>query len=189
MISEYLQKIISFYHKNRRMPSYSEILKITGFKSKNAAYKIVKRLVDLGMLAKDRSGKILPTAHFDEIKILGTVEAGFPALAEQQLIDTVTLDKLLIRNRAATYLLQVAGDSMIDAGILPKDLVLVEKDKPAKIGDIVIAQVDGDWTIKYLQKKNNKIYLQAANKRYKPIFPRENLHIGAVVNAIIRKYR
>ncbi|MFH0852452.1 MAG: LexA family transcriptional regulator [bacterium] len=185
----HFQKIISFYHRRKRMPSYSEILKETGLRSKNAAFKLVSKLVGENLLEKDSSGKLLPTSCFNEIMVLGTVEAGFPALAEQQQLDTITLDEFLIKNRSETYMLEVSGDSMTDAGILPRDLVLVERGKAAKAGDIVIAQVDGQWTIKYLRKKNNKIFLEPANKKYRPIFPRHELYIAAVVQAVIRKYR
>ena len=183
------QKIISFYNNKRRMPSYSEILKLTGLKSKNSAFRLVGKLVSENLLEKDSLGRLLPSLQFNEIKVLGMVEAGIPALAEQQQLDTITLDNFLIKNRAETYMLQVSGDSMKDAGILPGDLVLVERGKPAKTGDIVIAQVDGQWTIKYLAKKGNRIYLEPANKKYKPIFAREELFIAAVVQAVIRKYR
>ncbi len=171
------------------MPSYSEILKETGLKSKNAAFKLVGKLIAENLLEKDKAGRILPTRIFSEIKVLGTVEAGFPVLAEQQQLDTVTLDEFLIKNRAETYLLQVSGESMIDAGILPGDLVLVERGKTAKIGDIVIAQIDGQWTIKYLRKKKNTVYLEPANKKFKSLYAKEELYIAAVVQAVIRKYR
>lgn len=183
------QKIVAFWQKKKRMPSYSEILKETGLRSKNAAFKLVLKLVDENLLEKDNSGRLLPSSYFNEIKVLGLVEAGIPALAEQQQLDTVTLDDFLIRNRKETYMLEVSGDSMIDAGILPRDLVLVERGKTPKLGDIVIAQVDGNWTIKYLRKKGNKLYLEPANKKFKPIFPKHELFIAAVVQAVIRKYR
>jgi repressor LexA len=202
-INSQFEKIISFWQKHKRMPSYSEILRETGLKSKNAAFKLVGKLIDSGLIEKDGTGHLLPTNFFNEaeprteglwpsgtgVKILGTVEAGFPALAEQQQLDTITLDDFLIRNRKETYMLEVSGDSMKDAGILPRDLVLVERGKASKVGDIVIAQVDGNWTIKYLRKKGNKFFLEAANKKYKPIFPRQELLIAAVVQAVIRKYR
>lgn len=172
------------------MPSYSEILKETGLKSKSAAFRLVGKLIDENLLKKDETGHLLPPLFFDDgVKILGTVEAGLPSLAEQQELDTITLDNFLIKNKNETYILEVTGDSMKDAGILAGDLVLVERGKTPKIGDVVIAQVDGNWTIKYLRRKKNQIYLEPANKKFSPIFPREELHIAAVVNAVIRKYK
>jgi repressor LexA len=116
------------------------------------------------------------------------VEAGFPSPAEEELLDTMSLDEYLISNKEATFILQVSGNSMIDAGIMPKDLVLVERTNEAKPGDIVIAEVDGKWTMKYLRQKGNQMYLEPANKKYTPIYPKEELKISAVVKAVIRKY-
>ena len=78
---------------------------------------------------------------------------------------------------------------MIDEGIKEGDLVLVERGRQAQHGDIVIAQVDGQWTMKFLEKKNGKIILRAANKKYPPIEPKGELVIGGVVVANVRKYK
>ena len=170
------------------MPSYQEILKLTGFHSKNAVFKLINRLVEAGLIEKDAQGRILPKKLFGETRVLGVVEAGFPSPAEEELLDTMSLDEYLIDNKEATFILQVSGDSMKDAGIMPKDLVLVERTDRANPGDIVIAEVDGKWTMKYLRQKDNRMYLEAANKKYPPIYPEEELNISAVVKAVIRKY-
>jgi len=78
------------------------------------------------------------------IRVLGCVEAGFLSPAEEELVDTLSLDDLLIQNKEATFLLRVSGDSMTGASILPGDMVIVDRGMIAKIGDIVIAQVDGE---------------------------------------------
>jgi repressor LexA len=77
---------------------------------------------------------------------------------------------------------------MIDAGIMPGDLVLVERGIDPKDGDIVIAEVDGGWTMKYFRKRGREVMLMAGNKKYKPIVPKTELNIAAVVTAQIRKY-
>ena len=187
-MDKHYQKIIEFYRSSRRMPGYQEILKLTGFRSKNAVFKLINRLVDKGLLEKDDQGRILPKKLFGETRVLGVVEAGFPSPAEEELLDTMSLDEYLIANKEATFILQVSGDSMKDAGIMPKDLVLVERTDRANPGDIVIAEVDGKWTMKYLRQKGNRMYLEAANKKYAPIYPEEELKISAVVKAVIRKY-
>lgn len=122
------------------------------------------------------------------MRVLGTIAAGFPSPAEEEILDTKTLDEHLIGNRAATFLISVEGDSMIEAGILPQDLVLVERGRQARDGDIVIAAIDGGWTMKYLRKRGGQFILEAANKKYPPIVPSEELVIDAVVTAVIRKY-
>jgi repressor LexA len=77
---------------------------------------------------------------------------------------------------------------MIDAGIFEGDLVIVERGKIAKEGDIVIAQIDEQWTMKYYRCKAGKIYLAPANKNYPPLFPENSLSIVAIVKAVVRKY-
>ena len=170
------------------MPTYSEMMKLFGFKSKNAVFRVVEKLVEAGLVAKDHLGRLVPTGSFGEVPMLGFVTAGFPASVEEELADTVNLDSLLVKNRGLTYLLEVDGDSMIDAHIEKGDMVLVEKTNQAKDGDIVIAEVDGEFTMKYFRKNASKVWLEPANKSYKPIYPEHSLNINAVVKAVIRKY-
>ncbi len=187
-MNDYKDKIFSFYEKQKRMPSYAEIMNLLGFKSKNAVYKLINKLIDAGLMEKDSSGKLLPTSLFQEVKLLGLVEAGIPSVADEAVLETINLDSYLVKNRLSSYLLEVKGDSMIEEGIHEGDLVIVERRNEAKDGDIVIAEVDGGWTMKFFKKEGNKIYLQPANKKYKPIYPENDLKIAAVVKGVIRKY-
>ncbi len=184
----YQDKIQSFYGDNKRMPTYSEMMKLFGFKSKNAVFKVVEKLIEAGTVAKDHLGRLIPTLSFGEVPMLGSVTAGFPATVEEELAETVNLDNLLIKNKPLTYMLEVDGDSMIEAHIESGDMVLVEKTNIAKDMDIVIAEVDGEFTMKYFRKKGDKAWLEPANKNYKPIYPEHSLNINAVVKAVIRKY-
>ncbi len=170
------------------MPTYSEMMKLFDFKSKNAVFKIVDKLMDAGIVAKDHLGRLIPTKFFNEIQMAGYVTAGLPASVEEELADTVSLEDLLIGKKELTYMLEVDGDSMIDAHIEKGDMVLVEKTNQAKDGQIVIAEVDGEFTMKYFKKEGNKVWLQPANKKYKPIYPTQSLNIIAVLKAVIRKY-
>lgn len=187
-MKENFNKVINFFHKNKRMPSYREIADLLNFKSKNSAFQLIKKMIDLGLVSKDQSGKLIPGRLFREIPLLGTVEAGFPSPAEEELSDTMSLDDWLIENKEATYILKVQGDSMIDAGIMPGDLVLVERIAEAKDGDIIIAEIDNEWTMKYFRRRGSQVYLQAANKKYPNIFPDQDMKIAAKVKAVIRKY-
>lgn len=101
----------------------------------------------------------------------------------------MSLDEYLVENREASYLLRVKGDSMKEAGIIAGDLVVVERGREARPGDIVVAEVDGEYTLKYLRKKGGKVYLEPANKKFKPIVPKEELKILAVLRAVVRKYQ
>ena len=170
------------------MPGYKEMLNLFGFKSKNAVYKLLNKLVDDGIIDKDSNGHLTPMKIFGEIPLLGLVEAGIPTIAEEDLSNTINLDDYLVKNKDSTYLLEVKGDSMIDEGIKEGDLVVVERRGEAKDGDIVIAEVDGGWTMKYFKKKGNLIYLKPANKNYSPIYPQYDLKVAAIVKGVVRKY-
>jgi repressor LexA len=194
MYSDYKNKILSFYRDNKRMPAYQEIMKLVGFKSKNAVYKLINKMLDEGVVDKDSSGRLVPNKLMGEVPLLGLVEAGFPTLTEEHVLDTMNIDDYLIdtKSKDKTYMLEVKGDSMIEAGINEGDLVIAERiegsGRQAKEGDIVIAEVDGGWTMKYLRKKNGKAYLEPANQKYDPIYPEYSLNIAAVVRGVIRKY-
>jgi SOS regulatory protein LexA len=188
MYDKYKQKILAFYIHYRRMPSYSEILALTGLASKNSVYKLVNKLVDEGFLDKDRQGRLVPNRIYGEVRVLGFIEAGFPSPAEEETLDMMSLDDYLIEKKEATYLLRVQGDSMIEAGICEGDMVIAERTTQAKVDDIVIAEVDGGWTMKYLKQKGGQYYLEPANKKYSSIMPTEELKIAAIVRGVIRKY-
>ncbi len=170
------------------MPVYSEMLPLFGFASKNAAHKLVSKFIELGVVEKDSSGKLIPKNIFGETPLLGTVTAGFPVAAEEQNLDSLNLDDFLIEKKDSTYLLEVDGDSMIDAHIADGDMVIAEKSNKAKDGDIVIAEVDGEWTMKYFRTKGNKVWLEPANKKYQPIHPEHSFSIAAVVKGVVRKF-
>jgi SOS regulatory protein LexA len=187
--SNYRDKILNFYQKNRRMPGYKEIMSLVGFKSKNAVYKLINKLVDDGIVDKDSSGRLTPMKIFGEIPLLGLVEAGIPTSVDQDNSESLSIDSYLTGDKKSTqYLLEVKGDSMIDEGIREGDLVLVERRGDPKDGDIVIAEVDGGWTMKYFKKKGSLIYLKPANKNYSPIYPQYDLKVAAIVRGVIRKY-
>jgi SOS-response transcriptional repressor LexA len=187
-IELHVEKVKRFYWTHRRLPSYSEIMTLCGFASKNAAFRLVGKLIDQGVVAKDRAGKLVPLRVASSIKVLGLVEAGFAAPAEEELLDTMSLDEYLVANKEATYSLRVKGDSMEGAGIREGDMVLVERGRTAKPGDIVIACVDGGYTMKYYELERGKPVLVPANPKYPIIRPQEALQIDAIVTAVIRKY-
>jgi len=189
LLKERVYKLKLFYNQTGRMPSYSEIAELFGFRSKNAAFKFIEKLIKLNLIQKDSKGKLIPISLANQIKVLGVVEAGFPSCAEEELLDTISLDKWLINNPTSTFMLKVKGDSMIEAGIMPKDYVLVDRSLTPKDKDIVIAEVDGQWTMKYLIKKGKDITLLPANPKYSPIRPKNELKIAGVVTAVLRKLK
>lgn len=185
------KKILGFYERKKRMPSYQEIMELVGFKSKNAVYKLVNRMVEEGIIAKDERGRIVPAFGFGEVPLLGLVEAGVPSVAESEELDSISIENYLMPNKEKTFLLEVKGESMIEAHIEEGDYVVAERADNAREGDIVVAEVDGEWTLKYfhkIDKKTGKPWLEPANKNFKPIHPKHSLRIAAIVRGVIRKY-
>ena len=182
-------KLKEFYLHHHRLPSFSEFQKLYGYRSKGGVSRLMGHLVKKGIVKRDKIGKLVPTPFLQGgIKVLGEVQAGFPSPAEEELVDIISLDQFLIRKPDASYLVKVTGDSMIDAGIHPGDLVIVERGCDPHSGDVVIAQVDGEWTLKYYYKRGKNVVLKAANAKYQPIQPKNELVIGGVVKACVRKY-
>lgn len=191
MFETYKKKILSFYKNNKRMPSFSEMMKLFGFKSKNAVSKLVDKLIDAGVVSKDAEGRLIPQAIYGEVKRLTQqVSAGMGAEVQDEMIDSLNLNEWLVENESATYMVDVQGDSMKDAGILDGDTVLVERTSNFHDGDIVVALMEDGYTIKYLKKKGSLMHLEPANRNYRPIYPTEDnrIELVAKVKAVIRKF-
>ncbi len=189
MEQNYKQKLIYFHEKENRMPTYTEMMALFGFKSKNAVARLVEKFIDAGFVSKDHLGRLIAEKSFNEIPLLGSIKAGFPSNAEEVELNTINIDSYLTTSKKAnSFLLKVDGESMIDAHIADGDMVLVEKTEVAKDGDIVIADIDGESTMKYFRKEGGKVWLEPANKNFKNIYPEQYLRITAIVKAVIRKY-
>jgi len=182
------KKITDFFLDSGRMPSYSEMAEIIGVRSKSVVHFWVAKLLDAGILQKDSKGFLSLTRNPRALKLAGEVCAGIPTSAEQDLRGMVSFDDYLVKNPQNSFLLSVTGDSMINAGIMEKDMVIVESNREPKNGDIVLAEVDGDWTMKYFHRKGDMVTLEAANSQYATIIPRNDLRIAGVITAVVRKY-
>ena len=126
-----------------------------------------------------------------EIPVLGRVAAGLPLLAEEQIIDTVRIDRTLVRGGREVFGLKVHGDSMIDAGILSGDYIFVKKQLTASRGDIVVALIGDEATVKYYYPEKDHVRFQPANKGMAPIYVRAadfkpTMLLGVVVGVFRR---
>ncbi len=182
-----IRKLKEFYREQKRMPSYREIAELMEYKSKFAAQRLIATLLEMKAVIKDHTGRLLPGNAFQALRQLGTVKAGWPSPAEEENVDTLSLDDWLIQNKEASFMLKVDGDSMIDAGIVPGDHVIIQRGRQPRNGDIVIAEVDNEWTMKYYEKQGQVITLMPANKNYGPIHAKTELKIAGVVTSVIRK--
>ena len=188
-LADKIRLLRQFWRLERRAPTYAEMLDLFGYKSKNAVFGLLRKLEEAGYVAKDSNGRIaLLSKLTGTVRILGSIAAGFPTQEEEQETEAITLDEYLVKNPDNTYMLTVRGDSMINAGIMPGDIVLVEKGPKPGQNDIVVARVDEEWTLKYYVRDNAGVRLEPANPKYKFIRPLRSLEIGGIVRAVIRKY-
>jgi len=186
-----LDKIKKFYSKHRHIPSYSEMCSLFGFASKNAVTRLVDDFISLGYFTKiDKV--ISPAPLFFSLPHLGHIKAGHPAEVNADYYDeTNTIyvgdDALVVSG--STYVLTVSGDSMTGAGIFPGDLAIIDKLRGPRTGDIIAACVDDEWTLKYYRKYGSRVFLEAANPKYEPIYPENNLTTGGVLVKLMRTYK
>ncbi|MFA5954029.1 MAG: transcriptional repressor LexA [Patescibacteria group bacterium] len=178
-----------FYTEHQRMPSYREAATLFRYRSPNAITYWVNHWASKGVIRRDRTGRLLPGPALLPIRLLGEVRAGFPSPAEEENIDTLSLDDWLVGNKEASFMLKVSGNSMLEAGIRPGDYVLIDRGRTPRVGDIVIAEVDNEWTMKFFEKRGTRVVLRAGNKLYPTIVPQQDLTIAGVVTSVIRKYK
>ncbi len=119
----------------------------------------------------------------------GRVEAGFPSPADDHMERMLDLNEEIVRNPAATFFVRAQGHSMKDAGIHPGDILVVDRSLPPSDRQIVVAMIDGEFTVKRLRKRQRKVFLEAENPDFKPIEIREeqDMMVWGVVSYIIHK--
>lgn len=185
-IYQYLQTIIP---EQGYAPSVREIGEAVGLKSPSTVHFHLKRLQEQGRIAKgDFKGRAMVlTQQYerDRIPIVGDVAAGAPILAQECVDDYLTFD---CHGREGEYFaLRVRGESMLNAGILPGDLAVVRRQQTARSGDIVVALLEDEATVKRLSLRNGQVWLLPENDDYEPIDGNEAVVLGKVV-AVVRTY-
>ncbi|TQV77007.1 transcriptional repressor LexA [Aliikangiella marina] len=170
-------------------PTHVELAELIGVSSSKAAADHLKALEKKNVIKiyadKPRGIQIL-TADSDELPLIGSVAAGLPIEAIENVEAYVTIPEMLKRKKP-TFLLRVRGDSMIDEGILDGDLIAVRKTNTAEIGQIIVARIDDEVTVKRLERDGNNAVLQPANDCYEPIvLPAEDLAIEGKFVGLIR---
>ncbi|HYO95498.1 MAG TPA: transcriptional repressor LexA [Polyangiaceae bacterium] len=167
-------------------PTLREIGEYMGIRSTNGVNDHLRALERKGYLRredmKSRALKLVEDAppsaprgtdeHSVEIKILGRVAAGLPLFAEENVVDTIHVDRMLVRGSRETFGLRVAGDSMVEAGILSGDYIFVKKQSTADRGDIVVALIGDEATVKYYFPERDYVRFQPANAQMAPILVR-----------------
>jgi repressor LexA len=187
--ADYLARLRDYYADHGVLPPYSTIMSLVGFKSKSPVAALVARLKLQGFLESTPDKRLKPGRRFFERPLCDSVRAGFPSPAGDAHHDTLTIDEYLVSHPSRTVLVTVKGDSMSGAGILPGDTVIVEKRAAANTGDMVIAIVDNEFTLKTLGREKGKFVLIPSNPAYPVIRPNSDLEIFGVVVGQFRKYK
>ncbi|EMS73207.1 transcriptional repressor LexA [Ruminiclostridium cellobioparum] len=205
-ILDYVNKCV---YENGYPPSVREICAAVGFKSTSTVHAYLQKLTDNGVLQKDptkpRAIKILNNSdksqkaaanpqkegyytsrEMVEVPVVGKVAAGQPILAVENITDTFPLPVDFVQNSTA-FMLRIQGDSMIEAGILDKDFVLVRQQSTANNGDIVVALLEDEATCKTFFKEKDHIRLQPENSRMEPIIVKDNVSIIGKVIGVFRR--
>lgn len=184
-------------------PTLREIGESMGIRSTNGVNDHLRALERKGYLRREDMksralrlvGKDPEAATHDDnlldVQILGRVAAGLPLLAEENVIDTVRIDRMLVRGGRDVFGLRVQGDSMIEAGILNGDYIFVRKQSSADRGDIVVALIGDDATVKYYFPEKDYVRFQPANAQMAPILVRASdfrptMLLGVVVGVYRR---
>jgi repressor LexA len=168
--------IESFINDNGFPPTYAEISNRFGFQV-GMVQQVMRALLKKGKIEKDpflaRGIRLIkpdmPKMNSVPIPLYGNVAAGEPIFASDNVQGYMSLDLTRKINTENLFALRIKGESMIDAGILEDDTVIVKKQHDADDGNIVVALVGDEATVKKLRKKRNKVYLEPANPKYKPI--------------------
>ncbi|MDS1004763.1 transcriptional repressor LexA [Clostridium sporogenes] len=175
-------------------PSVREICKAVGLSSTSSVHFHLKRLEKEGLIKRDSSKTraieiVDPTSKKEviNIPIVGTITAGNPILAIENIEDVFPLPIDYVKNTKDLFMLKVSGESMIEAGILDGDLAIIEKTDSANNGDIVVALIDNEATLKRFFKERSYIRLQPENKSMEPIILEDCKVLGILVG-IYRKY-
>lgn len=200
------KKILDFVNRQVQEkgypPSVREICKAVGFKSTSTVHAYLSTLEEEGLISKDptktRALKVIDQNskslegyisdhEIENVPIIGKVTAGQPILAVENIEDTFPVPVEYLEN-SASFILKIKGDSMINAGILDGDYVIVKQQNTAMNGDIVVALIEDEATVKTFYREKDHVRLQPENDNYEPIIVTENLSVLGKVIALFRKF-
>ncbi|MBN8750974.1 LexA repressor [Xylophilus ampelinus] len=189
----HLRRLRDTYARMGCLPSYSQMAMALGFKAKNAAFKLTQRLIASGHVTKVAGGRLAPGPSFFTLELSDDeIRAGFGAESSATgVVQAQALDQILLSRPSKTVFVKVRGESMVDAGILSGDVAAVQVGLPASDGDIVVAEIDGRYTIKEFRRQHGHPRLVAhGHGGSRPsMVPTSSLTVVGVVTGIVRNYR
>ncbi|MGI6050693.1 MAG: transcriptional repressor LexA [Acetivibrionales bacterium] len=182
-------------------PSVREICKAVGFKSTSTVHSYLKKLEEDGLIIKDatkpRALKVIDDSaknlegyvaeqEIENVPLIGKITAGAPILAVENIEDTFPIPVRFLHN-STSFMLKVKGESMLNAGILDGDYIIVKQQSTANNGDIVVALIEDEATVKTFYKEKDHYRLQPENPDYEPIILKELIILGKVIG-LFRNY-
>jgi repressor LexA len=186
-LSDYLTVLQDYFAEHQVVPSITELSTLWHIAGRSWTHRLVVRLKEAGYLEESPGRRLKPGPRFYERTVVDRVPAGVPEAANDATRESLSIDRFLITTPSETELFLVRGDSMIDAQIADGDYVVIERRSFANPGDIVLAQVDGEYTLKSLARDDGGFYLEPQNAKYQPIRPRHGLAIHGVMVGMFRR--
>lgn len=187
-----LNFISEFTKKNSYPPSVREMCAGLGISSTATIVYHLKKLEEQGKLSREKSRnraiEVSGISMLSGIPVVGKVAAGIPITATENVEDTLSFSQNLFGDQDELFILKVQGESMINAGIFDGDKIVVHKQENAENGEIVVAMIDGEATVKRFYKEKNQIRLQPENDFMSPIIVKDVQILGTVVG-LIRNYK
>lgn len=183
-----LTAVQDYFAKQRAMPSFADIARTVGISVSTVAFH-VEALKANNFLGATSTGRLMPGKAFFQRTLVSSVTAGMPALVDDSAPEALLIDEYLIDTPSRTFLLTVKGESMVDAGLFPGDILVVKRGALAVPGDIVVVNANGEGTVKELaQDEAGELYLRARNPAYPDIAPAERFEVMGVVTGQFRRY-
>ena len=174
-------------YQNRALPSLERLRVQFEYKSRNSIKQYLNVLEENGFLKK-LDGNYYINSSLGAPLASSFVRAGFAGVMEDKIEKRISMDEILNINAPSTFVFKVSGDSMQDIGILDGDFVVIKKQQSANIGDIVLAVIDNEFTLKTYKKDKLGYYLKPENSDYPLLRPKFSLSIFGVALGVVRKF-
>ena len=184
---EFFENLKEYFGSNA-LSSYENMKNIFGFKSKNSIKQYIKILKEADLIVENNGNLYINSSQFGAPLVSTSVKAGFASIMDDKIEKRISMDDVLEINSPSTFVFKVSGDSMCEIGILDNDYVIVKKTPNANIGDVVLAIVDSEFTLKTYKKDNQGVYLKPENSSYPIIRPKYSLSIFGVAIGITRRF-
>ena len=172
---------------SRPLPSFETLKTVFNYKSKNSIKQYFEVLKKENLIFLEDNNFFINLSSLGANLMSSAVKAGFASIMDDKIEKRISFDNIFNVNSPSTFIFKVSGDSMQDIGILDGDYVVIRKTPEAKVGDVVLAVVDNEFTLKTYKKDKSGVYLKPENKNYPIIRPKFSLNIFGVAIGITRE--